>query len=187
MTVTSLAAGAGRLLAQTTFDPTVYQQPTPQPSAAETAIGFAVIGLIIVVVWGILIAICYLLYKAQSAIPPEHQKIPPGQIWLLLIPLFNIVWNFIVFQRIPESFQSYFHSRGRGDVGDAGKQLGLWFAICYACSIIPCVGTIAGLAGLVLLVMFLVKVWDLKKQVEQGGMGPGAFPAMPPPQAPPQM
>src|SRR5689334_14549782 len=69
-------------------------------------------GLIVTVV------VCALLYNAQSAIPPEHRRIEPGMVWLLLIPLFGLIWNFFVFQRIPESYQSYFYSMGRTDVGD---------------------------------------------------------------------
>ena len=44
--------------------------------------------------------------------------------------LFNLVWVFIVFQRVPESYQRYFASVGRNDVGDCGKSIGLWYAIC---------------------------------------------------------
>src|SRR5436305_313793 len=58
------------------------------------------------------VVICFLLYNAQNAIPPQFRKIEPGMIWLLLIPLFNLVWNFFVYLRIPESYQAYFQSIG---------------------------------------------------------------------------
>ena len=141
--------------------------------------------LIFVVVVAITVLIVWLIYSAQKVIPPQHRRIEPGMIWLLLIPLFNLVWNFFVFLRVPESYQSYFASIGRHDVGDCGRNLGLWYAICVICSIIPVIGMIAGLASLVLLILFLVKITGLKKQV--GTVAPGGFPvgytAPPPPQA----
>ena len=187
-------------LAQTT----VYLPPTTAsgPDWVELAIG----GLAILFAIGIAVLILYLLYDAQRAIPPEHRHLEPAQVWLLLIPLFNLVWNFFVYQRIADSYRSYFYSRGRFDVGDAGKAIGLWFAICSACAIIPCVGIIAAVAALILLIVFLVRIYGLKGQLAQLAMmpaisaGPAAipggfpvtfvhpapFPPAPPAEQPPQ-
>lgn len=154
------------------------------PSGAEVFAALIPAMIMLLVGIGISVLVCYLLYTAQQAIPPQFQRIPPGQVWLLLIPLFNLVWNFFVYLRIPESYQSYFYSMGRTDVGDAGKSLGLWFAICAACTVVPCVGIFAALAALVLLIIFLVKITGLKNQALQmsGGGGTGGFPMHPPPQ-----
>ena len=168
------------LLAQMTVQTT--QQPSPAFSIIPILIGIT-IGL------GISIVICLMLYKAQEAVPVEHRRIEPGMIWLSLIPLFNLFWNFKVFTKVPESYQSYFNSVGRTDVGDCGRQLGLWYAICAACAIIPCLGMFAGIASLGLLIMFLVKIYQLKGQLNQ--LGTGGFPltpgSMPPPPPPPAM
>ena len=139
-----------------------------QPAAQEPGVvEFAIVALAILFAIGIQVLILYLLYDAQRAIPPQHRRIEPGHVWLLLIPLFNLVWNFFVFLRIPESYQSYFYSRGRYDVGDGGKSLGLWLSICIACSAIPCIGIIPAFIGLILLIVFLVKISGLKGQVPQ--------------------
>jgi hypothetical protein len=50
-------------------------------------------------------------------------------------------------------------------VGDCGKGIGLWYAICAVCCIIPCLNYVAGPAALVLLIIYLVKVMDLKNQI----------------------
>jgi hypothetical protein len=89
----------------------------------------------------------------------------PGMVWLLMIPCFPLVWNFFVFQRIPESFASYFSAQGRTDVGDCGKQIGLWYAITAVGACIPLVGYIAGPASLVLLIISLVKLNELKNKI----------------------
>ena len=111
--------------------------------------------------------------------PASFRKSEPGLVWLLLIPIFNLVWNFFVFPWIADSYAAYFQSIGRTDVGDAGRGIGLAFAICAACAIVPCINLLAGPAALVLLIIFLVKIYGLKGQIGRSG-----FPVYPPP--PPQ-
>ena len=139
-------------------------------SGDEAAAVFALIAILLVAIvigFAIAIAFCYVLYMLQSRVPEEHRKISTGQIWLLLIPLFNLFWNFIVYQRIPESYKSYFDSIGDTSVGDCGKSIGLWFSICAACSIVPCVNYIAGPAALVLLIIYLVKMFGLRSKIPE--------------------
>jgi hypothetical protein len=159
-----------------------------QTSAQQVQIntGLSLIPILIGVVVGLAISalVCFLIYNAQNALPPQFQRIPAGQVWLLMIPLFNLVWNFFVFPRVADSYRDYFHSAGRPDVGDAGRGIGLGYAICAACSIIPCVGIFAGLAALVLLIIFLVKIYGLKAQIAAPA---GGFPVQSNQTPPPQM
>lgn len=120
--------------------------------------------------------VCYLLFVLQKAIPKQHQRIEPPMIWLLVIPLFNLVWNFFVYQQIADSYTSVFASRGQPQRGGAERQLGLAFSICAACSVVPCLGALAALAALVLLIIYLVKMFALKTELETGG---GGFPNYP--------
>ena len=153
------------------------------PNVTVTAVNGSVILFAVLVQLAIFVVICLLLYNAQKAIPPEHRRIEPGMIWLLLIPIFSLVWNFFVFLRIPDSYRSYFQSLGR-DVGDAGRSIGLALAICAACTIVPCVNLLAAPAALVLLIIFLVKIYNLKGQIAGGGQGfPVGGPPTPPPPA----
>jgi len=78
--------------------------------------------VMLLIVLAISAAICIMLHVIQSRVPVEHRKISPGAIWLILIPFFGLVWNFFVFQRIPESYRSYFDSIGDTSVGDCGKR-----------------------------------------------------------------
>ncbi len=125
------------------------------------------IGIMLLIGLAINIVICALLYVAQKRVPAEHRKIDPLAVWLLLIPLFNLVWNFFVYRRIPQSYCSYFNAQGVQGKGDCGETIGLWLAICYACSIIPCVNYIAGPAALVLLIIFLVKIMGLRGEIPE--------------------
>ncbi len=134
---------------------------------ALLAIGAVGLAVGLVVYFAILAGICWMISNALERVPREHRKMEPGQVWLLMIPCFNIVWNFFVFQRVPDSFASYFASVGRTDAGDSGKQLGLWFAITRAVVVVPIVNYIAGPAALVLLILCLVKFQDLKGRIQE--------------------
>ena len=150
---------------------------------AIAGVVIAVAVVVALVILGVVIFVLWLLYGAQSRIPEQYRDISPGAIWLMLIPLFNLVWMFFVFQRIPTSYQKYFASQGRSDVGDCGKNLGLSFCICYLCAAIPVVGIFALLGALVVLILFLVKIMGLKKQIHIDGGAPPA--AVPPAGGPP--
>jgi hypothetical protein len=53
-------------------------------------------------------AIFYLitLQKTLETIVPENRKMPPGQVWLLLIPLFNYIWQFFTVSNIADSIKA---------------------------------------------------------------------------------
>jgi len=127
------------------------------------------------------IAICLLLYFPQKSVPPEYRAIEPPMVFLLIIPLFSLVWNFFVFQRVPESFRRAFAAHGRTDVGDCGRGIGLAYAITSCCTLIPCVGSIAALAALVLFIIFIVKIWGLKSDLMLVLANAGPVGSTPPP------
>jgi hypothetical protein len=133
------------------------------------AIGVLLVIMIVAILIGLAIAaaICAMLHIIQARVPEEHRTISPLAIWLMLIPFFGLIWNFFVFQRIPESYKNYFDSIGDQSVGDCGKGIGLWYAICAACCIVPCVNYIAGPAALVLLIIFLVKLFGLRGKIPE--------------------
>ena len=113
------------------------------------------------------IVVCLLMNKNLERIPARHRQMEPSMVWLLLIPCFNIVWNFFVFIKTAASFKSYFDEQGIQDVGDCGHGMGLGYSIAVCCGCIPCVGCLAGPVSLVLLVLALVKFNDLKNRIPE--------------------
>jgi hypothetical protein len=129
-------------------------------AAAVGALGFLCI-LVVEIVLGLIslalvIANLYFNFKALDKLPVQFRQMEPYQVFFLLIPCFNIVWNFFVFTKVPASLQSYFYAKGRTDVGDCGGQLGLWTAICWI---------VCPLALLVLLPMYVLKIKSLQEQI----------------------
>lgn len=120
---------------------------------------------VLVVLIAIEVFVCWLLYSCFKRIPKEFRLREPGMVWLLLIPFFNLVWIFFIYPTLATSYKKYFDSIGRADVGDCGYGVGLAYCICACCSIIPYLGILPGLAALVLMIIFLVKAWDLRSKI----------------------
>ena len=136
------------------------------------AIIAVVFGIIFLIGLAITAFVCWLLMRCFQRIPAQFRTMEPAHVWLLMIPCFNLAWVFFVYQKLPESFKNYFNAVGRHDVGDCGKQLGMWYCICFVGSLIPYLGALAALASFVLLIMFLIKAHELKAMIPEGGQMP---------------
>lgn len=132
---------------------------------------------------GIAIAIFYILTlsRALEKCAPQSRTMQPGMVWLLLVPLFNLVWQFFVVMAMSNSLGNEFRARGVVNAPpEPGKQLGLGMSVCAVCAIIPFVGVLAGLANLVLWIMYWVKMAEFSRMLDlpagmgvQAGVGPG--------------
>lgn len=125
--------------------------------------------LISVAIW---VVVCLILYSAMKRVPAAHRRAEPGLAWLLLIPVFNLVWNFIYLPKVSESLASALAAQGDTTAGDAGGQLALVYAILMAIAtagafipIVNCFSGVASLAGFVILIIYLVKVNGLKNRL----------------------
>jgi len=130
-----------------------------------------VVGLIFLVI-ALAIAILYLrtLSKCLERCSPGNRTMEPGQVWLNLIPCFNLVWQFVTVIRISESLKNEFRSRGSRVTAteDYGRTLGLTYLIMNLLTAIPYLGMISGLVGLVCFIMYWVKIAGYSKELETG-------------------
>lgn len=110
--------------------------------------------------------ICWLVSGCYEKIPEKFRAMSPGKVWLLMIPCFNLVWNFWVFPGLSKSYKAYFDSVGDTSVGDCSANIALWYCICLACCIIPILNYLAGLGSIVLLIIYLVRASDLKNKIK---------------------
>lgn len=132
-----------------------------------------VIAVIIGIAIGLIPLIFYLLtlQKTLNEVSPQNQKLPPGQVWLILIPLFGLVWSFIVVNRIADSLKAEFAMRGiQVDEDRPGYNIGLTYCILYCCSIVPFLGGLAALGGIVCWIIYWVKIAGYKTQLQQAKM-----------------
>ncbi|MAN36391.1 MAG: hypothetical protein CMI21_02015 [Opitutae bacterium] len=161
----------------------MYDEPNiTYPYGNEAELFGAIEILVVAVVIGLLVGIgiaallAYFVSSWLKEVPEEDRAMTPGQVWLLLIPIFSLYWQFRVYMLgIPQSFKNYFERRGNQEVGDCGKNMGMWLCICTFGSMIPVLGTLVGIGGLVLLVLWMVKIHELKnKIIAERGQSSGA-------------
>lgn len=87
--------------------------------------------------FGIVIALAvYILFlsavvRVLVRVEPENRRMEPGQVWLNLLPLFNVLWLVVTVERVGESVRNEMAARGRRRRGEGyGKTTGLtWLAL----------------------------------------------------------
>ncbi len=121
---------------------------------------FVILGLFLIP------AILFLLslQNTLKVISQENRRMPPGNVWLLFVPFFNFIWQFIVVDKIAQSIAAEcarLHIPVKEDKPTYG--IGLAWNICNFSIIIPFFG---GLASLITFIIYWVKVSDYKKLIE---------------------
>lgn len=142
---------------------------------------FVVLGLFVGVCIFLLPMIFYLLtlQKALSKCTPGFRSPDPGMVWLLLIPVFNLIWQFIVVTGIGKSLASEYARRGIPSPEPfPGQSIGLAMCICSCCCIIPILGILAGLAYLVLWIIYWIKIAEFSRVLDMPPVPVAAPPAI---------
>jgi hypothetical protein len=117
--------------------------------------------LLAILCFGLIALILYLLtlQKALKKCAPTSRTMEPGRVWLTVIPLFGLVWHFIVVMNVAKSLGNEFARLGIPCPEPApGQPIGLASCVCNCCIFIPLLGGIAGIAGLVLWAVYWVKI-----------------------------
>ncbi len=125
--------------------------------------------IFIIILIPITVLVFYLLnlQNLLKTIKEENRDVEPANVWLMFIPLFNIVYAFILYPKISSSVKKEFESRGISNNDDGAKNLGLAFAITGAVAIlpIPFLNIIIALGNLVLFIIWWVKTAGFKNKL----------------------
>lgn len=102
-------------------------------------------------------------YTTIKSIQPANRLIQPYEVWLQLVPVFGLIWQFIVVSRMADSIRNEYQSQqhisflgiGDGELQEKIKErvtytTGFWFAVLLVCSFIPVIGLFIGIATLAL-------------------------------------
>lgn len=116
---------------------------------------------------GILYALT--LYRALSRCALDGRVMEPGLVWLLFIPIFNLIWNFVVVSKMATSLQNEFKRRGVTEPVDSGRELGLAMSILSCLSVIPSVGILCAPAGMICWIIYWVKIAGLSGRLAAPG------------------
>jgi len=132
--------------------------------------GTAEILLIFVIIFGVLLlpTIFYLitLQTTLNEVKPENRKMDPGLVWLALIPVFKIIWQFFIVINIADSLKAEFAQRNINAGEDRpGYGIGLAFCILNCCSIIPFLGFLTAVAGFICWIVYWIKISSFKSML----------------------
>src|SRR5262245_59617964 len=85
-------------------------QPRGGNADIEAALGAFFLVLIVILVVALIIMIFYLLtlQKALSRVAPHNRLMQPGHVWFMLVPCVNIIYQFVVATRLPDSLRNEF-------------------------------------------------------------------------------
>src|SRR5690606_23282764 len=63
----------------------------------------------------ILIAVFYFsnLQKTVKAAAPENRKLPPGNVWIMMIPVIGTIYSFIAIPKIADTIAAEYKSKGQ--------------------------------------------------------------------------
>ncbi len=117
---------------------------------------------------GLAVYIFYLvtLMRALQAVSPGARRMEPGLVFLLLIPFFNLIWNFFVVIKIRDSLKAEFASRNLPGSG-FGFGMGMAMSILVALLWIPVLGLFMGLAGFVCWIIYWIEIAGYRKKLGQ--------------------
>lgn len=119
---------------------------------------------------GIIPLVFYLLtlQNTFSAISIENRKMQSGQVWLTLIPVFGLVWQFIIVDKLADSLKAEFIKKDiKVEEDRPGYSIGLIYCILFCCSIIPFVGIVTSIGGIVCWIIYWVKINEYKIKLQR--------------------
>ena len=130
-----------------------------------------IIVLIISILVVVVVQLLYLmtLNRTIQAIRPEFRQIEPGQAWLGFIPVFQLIWPFIINPKVAASIKADLEDRGIEILGDAGKQLGNIYPALRFGAYIPGIGLFFNLGYLVVFIIWWSKLGQFKRQLMSSG------------------
>jgi len=114
-------------------------------------------------------AIFYLLtlQNALSKCAPPSRTMEPAMVWLLLIPLFSLIWSFIVVMALAKSIGNEYRRRGIPCPDPLpGQNIGMAMCICGCCGVIPIINLLAGPAAFVLWIVYWVKIAEFSRLLD---------------------
>jgi hypothetical protein len=117
----------------------------------------------------LLIPFIFYLVTLQSTlriVSPENRKMPPSNVWLLLIPVFGLIWHFIVVARMADSISAEAKTKGI-PLNEPKPAYGFGLAMCILNCILflPILHFYTGVAALVCWILYWVKIAEYKNRL----------------------
>ncbi len=143
--------------------------------SADPGINIGAFVLITVVVLGILGLYCYYLSDLRNLlkeIDPRNRKIAPNNVFLMLIPLVNWAYGFIMYPNIAKSVEAEYEDRQFEPIGENFKNLSMAMPILVVSNVAlrqinEKLGTLVTFAWLVVWIIYWVKTSEIKRRLKE--------------------
>ena len=127
------------------------------------------IGIFILIILALLSVYIFFLITLQrtlETIDISRRTKEPGHVWFMLIPLFNMVWQFIMVNHITDSIRNECN-RLNIPVQEARPAYGIGITMCAlsVCGLIPVIGYLASFAGIIAMIIYWRKVNTYKNLI----------------------
>jgi len=118
----------------------------------------ALIGICIIPVIFFLIT----LQNTLKAVEPQNRSMKPGNVWLILIPVFGFVWSIVMVNAIANSCKTQLEQYGVFYEQKPTYSIGMGWVTC---SILSMVINLFSFVAIVMLIVYWIKVNDVRKQL----------------------
>lgn len=107
------------------------------------------------------------LRNTLRAISEQNRTMPPSNTWLLLIPIFNLVWSFIVVNNLSESIlkESKLRSFPLAESNPANG-IGIAMSVLRCTTFVPVLGFLSGPAAFICWIIYWVQINNYKKAIQ---------------------
>jgi hypothetical protein len=133
--------------------------------------------LSVILCFTLIALILYLLTlgKVLNKCAPASRAMEPGKVWLMLIPVFGLVWQFIIVMNIAKSLGNEFARLGIPcPEPTPGQTIGLAMCVCNCCIFIPLLGGLVSIAGLVLWIVYWIRIANYSRLLTPDSPAPPA-------------
>ena len=104
---------------------------------------------------------------------PVSRTMQPNGVWWLLVPLVNIVFQFVVVLRVASTLANEHQHRQRQGLPETGKEVGLAACISGVACLVPGIGPIAAVACIGCWIYY----WILLRRVTNQLQAPAPVPS----------
>lgn len=104
------------------------------------------------------------LIATNKLILPRNKQIQNNELYFSLIPIFGLIWDFIVVDKISTSIGYEFREkRIVASEEFPGKTIGILYCALYIATLVPLFGVIFMFASLCFWIAYWIKINDCKK------------------------
>lgn len=113
-------------------------------------------------------AILYLVSMRNTlrTVSPENRATHPDNAFLLMIPLFNLVYYFFMIGYVADSLGAEFRKRGIAGPDRPTYSVGLAAGILWFVTLIPILGSLASLGQLVCWIIHWIQMVEAKNKIK---------------------